>query len=242
MQFSLIFLLVSSTLAIPLFIPWPARKQTVLLLGQNKPARVDDIDFEGWYDPRMNGGRMLDWATPKHGEPLNVIISAFSDPFIMTEAGFHIYAKSLGFSEECMGLHYGFIHEADLGDGDGRKGEQFLARQTYFPVWGTCWESVAGGNHFRTWKQNGTLANSGAWFMAVSKEEHSGKHHTIVADGYNIGRDLLVERAAAGSRWNGMWWQAEVEWKEGLLEPGKHHVNHGIEQDGRTAILTIYRL
>lgn len=52
--------------------------------------------------------------------------------------------RSIGFSEECMGLHYGNIHEANLGDGDGRKGEQFLARQYYFPVWGTCWESFAG--------------------------------------------------------------------------------------------------
>lgn len=43
-----------------------------------------------------------------------------------------------------MGLHYGNVHRADLGDGDGRKDEQFLARQYYFPVWGTCWESVAG--------------------------------------------------------------------------------------------------
>ena len=43
-----------------------------------------------------------------------------------------------------MGLHYGNVHRADLGDGDGRKDEQFLAGQYYFPVWGTCWESVAG--------------------------------------------------------------------------------------------------
>lgn len=47
-----------------------------------------------------------------------------------------------------MGLHYGNIHRADLGDGDGQKNEQFLARQYYFPVWGTCWESVAGASLF----------------------------------------------------------------------------------------------
>ncbi len=52
--------------------------------------------------------------------------------------------RSIGYSDECLGLHYGHIHEADLGDGDGRKSEQFLARQYYFPVWGTCWESLAG--------------------------------------------------------------------------------------------------
>ncbi|EPQ50977.1 hypothetical protein GLOTRDRAFT_81547 [Gloeophyllum trabeum ATCC 11539] len=243
MRSFLILCIISPVLAVPAFIPWAAREQSVLALqGGRKPERPQDGGFEGWYDPRTNGGRMLDWATRKRGEPLNVIISAFSDPYVLTETGFHAYAKSIGFSEECMGLHYGQIHEADLGDGDGRKEEQFLARQTYFPVWGTCWESVAGGNHFRAWKQNGTLANSGAWFLAVSKEEHSGKHHTIIEDGYNIGRDLLVERAAAGSRWNGMWWLADVEWREGLLEPGNHSVNHGIEQDGRVAILTVQRL
>lgn len=73
--------------------------------------------------------------------------------------------RSIGYSEECLGLHYGNIHEADLGDGDGRKDELYLARQYYFPIWGTCWESFAGGHHFRAWRQNGSAANSGAWFI-----------------------------------------------------------------------------
>lgn len=110
------------------------------------------------------------YTTQELGEPLNVIITAHSDPFILTEIGLHYYAKwvwlapnethnvfyfwlprlpagcsrSLGFSEECLGLHYGNIHTANLGDGDGPKDEQFLARQHYFPIWGSCWESVAG--------------------------------------------------------------------------------------------------
>ncbi|KII90890.1 hypothetical protein PLICRDRAFT_123687 [Plicaturopsis crispa FD-325 SS-3] len=192
-------------------------------------------------DPRLNGGRLIDFTTQRKGEPLNVIISALSDPFVLTDYGLHYYAKSIGFSEECLGLHYGHIHDADLGDGDGRKPEQFLARQYYFPVWGTCWESVAGGNHFRAWKQNGTAANSGAWFLGVSKEEDSRQNHMIVDDGYNLGRDWLVDRAVQGSRWKGMWWKAEVEWYEGLLKPGKEGINHGIEQDGRVAVLTVIR-
>ena len=52
--------------------------------------------------------------------------------------------RSLGFSNECFNLHFGAIHFADLGDGEGRKPEQFLARQEYFPVLGTCWETIAG--------------------------------------------------------------------------------------------------
>lgn len=121
------------------------------------------------------------WATPKLGEPLNIIISALSDPFVLEEAGLRDYAKyvpgcypislltnarrSIGFAGECLGLHYGYLHEADLGDGLGRKQEHMLVRQHYFPIVGTCWESVRGGHHFRAWRQNGTLANSGAWFI-----------------------------------------------------------------------------
>lgn len=119
------------------------------------------------------------------------------------------------------GLHYGDIHHANLGDGDPLKPEQFLARQYYFPIWGTCWESIYGGHHFRAWHQNGSSAPSGAWFLGVSKEEEGRKHHTISEDGYNVGRDWLVGKAVAGSWWKGMWWKAEVEWREGLLKPGK---------------------
>ena len=28
---------------------------------------------------------------------------------------------------------------------------------------------LAGGQHFRAWKQNGTLANSGAWFIGYAR-------------------------------------------------------------------------
>jgi len=42
----------------------------------------------------------------------------------------------------------------------------------------------------------------------------------IVPNGYNIGRDMLVERALEGSSWNDMSWVVEIEWREGLLEAG----------------------
>lgn len=48
------------------------------------------------------------------------------------------------------------------------------------------------------------------------------KKHMIVPDGYNIGRNWFVEKATAGSYLKGKWWKAEVEWREGLLEPGRH--------------------
>lgn len=70
---------------------------------------------------------------------------SYSDFLLGTfRTGLHMYAKSIGLSEECLGRHYGDVHDADLGDGDGKKPEQFLARQHYFPVFGTCWESLVG--------------------------------------------------------------------------------------------------
>ncbi|KAI0079467.1 hypothetical protein K474DRAFT_1592051 [Panus rudis PR-1116 ss-1] len=204
------------------------------------PPRNDTV---GWVDPRLNGGRLLDFTTQRLGEPLNVIITSESDPFILTESGFHIYSKSIGFSTECLGFHYGHLHEANLGDGLGRKQEHYLARQAYFPIAGTCWESVRGGHHFRAWRQNGTLADSGAWFVGcVSLRFDSSRNHKIDIDGYNKGRDYVVERAISGSYYNGMWWKAEVEWREGLMQRGKKGVNHGIPTDGRVAILTVHRL
>jgi len=212
-----------------------------LAFAINNPDNEQSFPL-GYLDPTINGGRQLDFTTKTQGEPLNVIISAQSDPYILTEPGFKMYSKSIGFSGECLGLHYGHIHDADLGDGDGRKPEQYLARQYYFPIWGTCWESLAGGNHFRAWKQNGTLANSGAWFLGVSKEMDSQKHHDIVPNGWNLGRDWLVDKATAGSRWQGRWWKAQVEFHKGLLKPGKEGINHDIAQDGLVAVLTVNRL
>ncbi|KAF9481149.1 hypothetical protein BDN70DRAFT_876771 [Pholiota conissans] len=223
----------------PLDVPIPNHR-----VSAASSATPDESAGEmvGWFDPRANGGRLLDYTTKKYGEPLNVIISGSSDPYVLTDEGFHDYAKSLGYSEECLGMHSGHLHDANLGDGNGRTTELFLARQYYFPIWGTCWESLAGGQHFRAWKQNGTMANSGAWFIGASKEHDSSRNHAIVPDGYNLGRDWFVDRAIEGRRWKSMWWKADLAWRNDLLEEGRKGVNHGIAQDGRVAILTVHRL
>lgn len=57
-------------------------------------------------------------------------------------------------------------------------------------VFGTCIESLRGGNHIRAWQQMG----SGAWFLAASKEEDVLEQHTIVPNGYNLGRQYLVDK------------------------------------------------
>lgn len=84
---------------------------------------------------------------------------------------------------------------------------------------------VPGGQHFRGWRQNGTDANTGAWFLAcvclfrnpniastyltnfwvqksVSEEKYLAAGHIIVDDGYNKGRDWLVEKSVKGSLYN----------------------------------------
>ncbi|KAH9179349.1 hypothetical protein EDB89DRAFT_2063438 [Lactarius sanguifluus] len=237
----------------------------------------EEVDIsEGWADPRINGGRLLDVSRPSvilHGaaprraaqrDPLGAfgpirsyrrglprihkVLPSLSPSALLApiDSGFFC-CRTAGPSDtpnECLGLHIGNIHKADLGDGNGRTPELYLARQAYFPVWGTCWESIAGGHHFRAWRQNGTHADSGAWFIGASKEEHSQKRHKIVTNGYNLGRDWFVESAVVGSHQKGrnVWWGAEVEWRTGLLEPGSNGVNHGIAQDGRVAVLTVFRV
>lgn len=228
-----LFFLFSLSFAFPTSTP---KNQVVLQEVISPPP-----EFQGWFDPRINGGRFLDYTNPIFGEPLNIIITSRSDPFILTDIGLRTYAESVGYSNECLDIHLGTLHTADLGDGDGQKFQQFLARQN-FPVMGTCWESLAGGHHFRAWKQNGTLANSGAWFLGASKEQPASQNHMIVPDGYNIGRNYFVERAVAGTQFHGKWWKAEVEWREGLLAPGRRGVNHAIRQDGLVAILTVHKL
>ena len=57
-----------------------------------------------------------------------------------------ILFSSIGYSAECLGIHIGALHDANLGDGHGPKAEQFLARQA-FPILGACWESLTGNFH-----------------------------------------------------------------------------------------------
>lgn len=74
------------------------------------------------------------------------------------------------------------------------KNKRVLWIDNYLPssyIFGTCIESLKGGNHIRAWQQQGT----GAWFFAASKEENVTKHHMIVPNGYNIGRDDLVQQS-----------------------------------------------
>jgi len=196
---------------------------------------------EAYYNPLTNGGSMLDDAGPGPlGEPLNIIISALSSPEVLTDAGFLNFARAIRFSTECFGIHLGNPQTANLGDGHGWLNQTIELRQDYGdPNIGTCLESLIGGNHFRVYRQNGPLANSGALFLASSKEENVQKGHTIVPNGYNIGRDLIIATANGKTTFNGKKYDTTVSRITGLLQPGSTGINHGIAQDGIVALLTV---
>ncbi|KAF8504236.1 hypothetical protein BU17DRAFT_58249 [Hysterangium stoloniferum] len=190
--------------------------------------------------PADNGGSQLDDAGNGLGEPLNVIISGLSSPAVLTDAGILSYARSLGLSTECLGIHIGGPQKANLGDGNGPLDQTSELRQDFGnSIFGTCLESLKGGNHLRYWRQDGPTANTGALFLAVSKEENLAHSHTISPDGYDVGRDLLVSSAVAGSSFGGVTYTATSETISGLLPVGTAGVNHGIALDGKVVLLTV---
>ncbi|PPQ99722.1 hypothetical protein CVT24_009705 [Panaeolus cyanescens] len=193
-----------------------------------------------FFNPADGGGSMLDNAGSGGGEPLNVIISGLSSPAVLTDSGILNFAKAIGFSTECLGIHIGDPQSANLGDGHGSVNQTTELRQDFSdPNLGTCLESAIGGNHFRIYRQNGPTANSGALFLAVSKEENAAQSHTIVPDGYDIGRNLLVASAVGATSFNGVNYMTVAQNVTGLLPIGSAGINHGIAIDGVVTLLTV---
>ncbi|KAH9847917.1 hypothetical protein C2E23DRAFT_889542 [Lenzites betulinus] len=164
--------------------------------------RARNVPAQGFYDPTANGGTLLTIApnTGGLGEPLNVILSANSDADVLVDqedaGGLRNYFLSVGFAAECLGQHAGDPQTANLGDGNVNETSEL--RWDYGdPELGTCQETIKGGNHFRYWVQDGSQADSGAYFMATSYELPIQMGHDIVVNGYNLGRDWLVGNATA---------------------------------------------
>ncbi|KAI0686361.1 hypothetical protein BC835DRAFT_1408606 [Cytidiella melzeri] len=190
----------------------------------------------GYYNPTVQGGSWLDDAGDGFGEPLNVVISGLSAPHVLTDDGFLNFAHS----EECFDLHLGNPQSANLGDGHGWVNQTVELRQDYgSPDLGTCLESLIGGNHLRLYRQNGSLANSGALFLAVSQEEPVTENHDIEPNGYNIGRDALVKAAVGVTKHNGVSYSTTAENLTGVMVVGSDGVNHGIDIDGNAILLTV---
>jgi len=193
-----------------------------------------------YYDPTANGGSMLDNAGDGLGEPLNVIISGLSSPDVLSESGVVNFARAIGFSEECLDIHLGGPQSANLGDGNGWVNQTIELREDYgVSSVGTCLESLVGGNHFRVYIQNGSEADSGALFLAVSKEEDAEDGHDIVPDGYDIGRNNLVAAAIGTTSYGGTTYNTVAQNITGLMPAGSAGVNHGIAVDGIVTLLTV---
>ncbi|KAF9078413.1 hypothetical protein BDP27DRAFT_1309549 [Rhodocollybia butyracea] len=193
-----------------------------------------------YVNPNLNGGSMLDNAGDGFGEPLNVIISALSSPDVLTLDGFENFANAIGFSTTCLGIQLGGPQSANLGDGNGFVNQTVELRQDFgSSALGTCLESLIGGNHLRVFIQNGPSADTGALFLAVSQEEDLEEAHTIVPNGYNIGRDALSLAAIGTTSANGVTYSTVGTNVTGLLAPGSAGVNHDIATDGITTVLTI---
>ncbi|KAK0555806.1 hypothetical protein OC861_002096 [Tilletia horrida] len=186
-----------------------------------------------YINPKTYGGSSLGYfANSTNGEPLNVIVTG-----IPSLANFSSWYKAIGFGKECLGLHSGGAMQAFI-DSRGPFDQQGEIRFAYGENpdgEGSCFESLAGGNHFRYWQQQKT----NAWFLAASHEENLFEHHTIEPNGYNIGRDEIVKSATKPSTYKGMHFNATVKYVTGLLPTGSQGINHGIAIDGKTAVLRV---
>lgn len=132
---------------------------------------------------------------PEVGEPINAIVSALSDPSVLTIEGFLLWVTSINFGVSCLGQANGTVQMANLGAGNETQGTDngdngVLRWNYYMPYIGTCKETFEGGNHFRWFLQRST----GAFFLAASVELDLSTSHMIATNGYNDGRDQLGER------------------------------------------------
>ncbi|KAF8630493.1 hypothetical protein AX15_002888 [Amanita polypyramis BW_CC] len=212
-----------------------------------------NVPPDGYYDPFSSGGSMLtqvdDTFPPGQGEPLNIIISGKSDTAVLVDqqadGGLQNYYQSFGFGGECLGQHMGSDQQANLGDGNGYVNETDEIRWAYGdPQFGTCKETIQGGDHFRYWKQNGPNANSGAIFMASSYELPLSQDHDIIPNGYNLGRDWLIGNITQTSiptlnltntstfsgttSANNYTYLSTIQYVSGLLQNTSIGVNHNI--------------
>ena len=74
---------------------------------------------------------------------------------------------------------------------------------------------------------------------SVSKEEPATDNHDIVPDGYDIGRDALVQGALGTTSYGGVTYSTTARNITGLMAAGSEGVNHGIAVDGIVTLLTV---
>jgi len=208
-----------------------------LVHKQPAPDALTPVSF---INPKPGGGSFLDHDSGGLGEPLNVIISGLSSQWVLSDGGFMHYANAVGFGMECFGAHLGVPQTANLGDGHGWANQTIELRNDYGnPDVGACWESLAGGNHLRMWRQNGPTATTNALFLAVSEEENVFEGHKIKPNGYDRGRDDLVKGAVGLKKYKGVKYSTVAQTLSGLLPAGSAGINHNIAIDGNIVLLTV---
>ncbi|KAE8219138.1 hypothetical protein CF326_g9017 [Tilletia indica] len=200
----------------------------------------------GYADPTQGGGRFLTYlpnSASTVGEPINIVISNASDRFVLTSKGFLEWASSVQLIPNACVVrdNLGGSQQADLGDGNGRKNQTDVLRHSYFTD-NTCKETIQGGNHARYWRQNGTSADSRAWFLAASVEMPLAQSHKVVSDGYDLGRDWIIGNATMSNgtlSTGGYVFQATSTNAAMLQSVSQSDINHDIAIDGNVAVITV---
>jgi len=135
------------------------------------------------------------------------------------------------------------------GSGSGLNG---VLRWNYaMPEVGTCRETFQGGGHFRWFMQNSR--NGTAYFLAASLEQSLSNLHNIETDGYNRGRDQVVNIATkpGGIEWKGNKFNATVSWIDAgiLMNATSQNISHPEMSlpgkpvvDGRIAVLYVHTI
>ncbi|KAL9934237.1 hypothetical protein V8E36_006693 [Tilletia maclaganii] len=200
----------------------------------------------GYANPASGGGRMLTYIPnlPTNvGEPINVIISSQSDRYVLTTAGFIEWANSVQLIPNACVIrdNIGGAQQANLGDGNGREDQLDVLRYSYWTD-NTCAESINGGNHARYWRQNGSSADTRAWFLAASVEMPIAQNHMVLDNGYDLGRDWIVGNATQSNgtlSTSGYVFQATSTNAPLLSSVSTSDMNHNIATDGNVAVLTV---
>jgi hypothetical protein len=93
----------------------------------------------------------------------------------------------------------------------------------------------------RWFQQNGSAADTGAIFLAVSYEYNATLQHNIQINGYDVGRDLFVGNATNASTTSpGGFVYTATNYSVPLLSGvDASQLNHGIGVDGNVAVLTV---
>lgn len=196
------------------------------------------------------------------GEPLNIILSGNSDDAVLVDSeldgGFRNFWLSLNISSECLGVLNPGGQQANLGDGQGVLNQTAELRYNFGDYYfGTCRETINGGNHIRYWTQKTT----GAYFIASSLEMDLSKGHDIIRNGYDLGRDALVSAAAGlggdsntipdpslnatnqtvfrgSTSYNNYTYTTQINYVSNLLMNSSEGINHylTVEENGKPAI------